>query len=151
MTNQPPEVQTAMREWQAVTDDLVAIARGFDPSLVDTLSACGDWTNRDLLIHMATGYGVRIGELQAVVEGTPAPEIAADAANAANVARFAGATGAQIAAEMAHVRGRVLVLLSRLSSEDLPATTTLAGGKPLVEALASLSAHDLEHGAELRG
>lgn len=151
MTNRPPEVQTAMREWQAVTDDLVAIASGFDPSLIDTLSACGDWTNRQLLIHMATGYGVRIAALQAVVEGTPATQIGADAANAANVARLAGAAGAQIAAEMAQVRGRVLVLLSRLSTEDLADTTTVAGGKPLGEALASLSAHDLEHAAELRG
>ncbi len=151
MTNQPPEVQAAMREWQAVTDDLVAIAGDFDPSMLAAPSACGDWTNRQLLIHMATGYGVRIGALQAVVDGAGAPQIDADAANAANVARLANATATQIAAEVAQVRGRVLVLLSRLSSEDLTTTTTLAGGKPLGEALASLSAHDLEHAAELRG
>jgi len=151
MTDQPPEVQSAMREWQAVTDDLVAIANAFEPELLDVPSACGDWTNRQLLVHMATGYGVRIAALQAVVDGTTATEIDTGAANASNIARLAVATGAQIAAEMAQVRGRVLVLLSRLSSEHLTATTTLAGGKPLGEALASLSAHDLEHAAELRG
>ena len=151
MTNQPPEVQTAMREWQAVTDDLAAVARDFDPALLDAPSACGNWTNRELLIHVATGYGVRIAALQAVVDGTAAPQIEADAANATNVARLGGATGAQIAEEMAHVRGSVLVLVSRLSSEHLNATTALAGGKPLREVLASLNAHDLEHAAELRG
>ena len=35
MTNQALEVQSAMREWQAVTDDLVAIANAFDPALLD--------------------------------------------------------------------------------------------------------------------
>jgi hypothetical protein len=151
MTNQPPEVRSAMREWQAVTDDLVTITNGSDPARLDAPSACGNWTNRQLLIHMATGYGVRIAALQAVVDGTTAAEIDADAANARNVARLANATGAQIAAEMAQVRGRVLVLLSRLSTEHLSATTMLADGKPLGEALASLSAHDLEHAAELCG
>ena len=103
------------------------------------------------MIHIATGYGVRIATLQAVVDGAAAMKIDPDAANAANFARLTGATGAQIAAELAQVRGRVLVLLSRLSSEDLAPTTTLAGGAALGEALASLSAHDLEHAAELRG
>ena len=151
MTNQPLEVQSAMREWQAVTDDLVAIANAFDPALLDAPNASGDWTNRELLIHIATGYGVRIATLQAVVDGAAAMKIDPDAANAANVARLAGATGAQIAAEMAQVRGRVLVLLSRLSFEDLAAATALAGGGALGEALASLNAQDLEHAAELRG
>jgi hypothetical protein len=149
--NQPEEVRAAMREWQAITDDFVAIARAFDPTSLDQPSACGDWTNRQLLIHMATGYGVRIAALQAIVDGPPAPAIDADAANAANVARLASATGAQIAAEMALVRGRVLELLSRLTAEHLVVTTMLADGKPLREALASLNAHDLEHASQLRG
>jgi hypothetical protein len=140
-----------MREWQAVTDDLAGMADGCDPALLDAPSACGDWTNRELLIHLATGYGVRIAALQAVIDGAAAQQIDADAANAGNVARLAGATGAQIAAEMAHVRGRVLVLLSRLSAEHLDAVTPLAGGKPLRDALSALSAHDLEHATELRG
>ncbi len=150
MTTPPPEVQSAMREWQAVTDDLVAIANAFEPARLDAVSGCGDWTNRQLLIHMATGYGVRIAALQAVIDGTTAPEIDADAANAANVARLASAAAPQIAAELAQVRGRVLVLLSQLSAEHLGSTTVLGGGTTLGEALVSFSAHDLEHSAELR-
>ncbi len=65
MTDAPPEVQEAMREWQAVTDDFVALAQAFDLHQLDAPSACGDWTNRQLLVHMATGYGIRIAELQA--------------------------------------------------------------------------------------
>lgn len=148
--NPPPEVQAAMREWQAVTDDLVAIARACDPARLDAPSACGDWTNRQLLVHMATGYGVRIAALQALVEGTPAAAIDAAAANARNVARLARTPVEQIVAEMMQVRGRVLVLLSRLTAKHLDARTALGGGKPLPEALASLSQHDLEHAAELR-
>jgi uncharacterized protein (TIGR03083 family) len=140
-----------MREWQAVTDDLAAIVRAFDPARWDAPSACGGWTNRQLLAHIATGYGVRLAALRAVVDGSVAPEIDADAANAGNVARLAGATIDDIIAELKHVRGRVLVLLSRLTAEHLDAQTTLGGGKPLREALTSLSAHDLEHASELRG
>jgi hypothetical protein len=149
--NPPPEVQTAMREWQAVTDDLVAVARAFAPARWDGPSACGGWTNRQLLVHLATGYGVRLAALQAVVESMPAPEIDADAANARNVERLAGATVEEIIGELVQVRGRVLVLLSRLAAEHLGTATALGGGKPLREALVALSDHDLEHAAELRG
>ena len=149
--NPPPEVQTAMREWQAVTDDLVTIARAFARLRLDAPSACGGWTNRQLLVHLATGYGVRIAALRAAVESTPVPTIDADAANARNVERLAGAAVEEIIGELVQVRGRVLVLLSRLASEHLDATTALGGGKALREALASLSQHDLKHAAEMRG
>lgn len=148
--NPPPEVQAAMREWQAVTDDLVAIVRACDPARLDAASACGDWTNRQLLVHLATGYGVRIAAIQSVVDGAPAAEIDADAANARNIERLAAATVEQIVAEMMQVRGRVLVLVSRLTAKHLDARTAPGDGKPLREALASLSQHDLEHVAELR-
>lgn len=151
MTDTPPEAQAAMRAWQAVTDDLVAITRAFDLARWDEPSACGDWTNRQLLAHMATGYGVRIAALQAVISGTAAPEIDADAANAGNVARMERASGDEIIAEMMQVRGRVLALLSRLRAEHLGVETRLGDGKPLRGSLADLSAHDLEHAAELRG
>ena len=151
MTDTPPEVQQAMREWQAVTDDLVAIAGAFALGQLDAPSACGDWTNRQLLVHMATGYGVRIAELQAVIDGTAAPAIDADTANQRNVDRLAGTPVDEIVLEMTQVRGRVLVLLSRLMAEHLDARTTLADGGPLRDALLGLSAHDLEHAAELRG
>ena len=149
--DQPPEVLAAMREWQAVTDDLVRIARAFDPAKLESPSLCGEWTNRQLLVHMATGYGVRIAALEAVVEGATAPQIDADAANAGNVVRLSGATTDAIAAEMVQVRGRVLELLSRLKAEHLSRPTVLGDGKPLVEALAGLNVHDLGHAAELRG
>lgn len=62
MTETPPAVQAAMREWQSVTDDLVAAVLLDLPARLDLPSACGDWTNRQLLVHMATGYGVRIAQ-----------------------------------------------------------------------------------------
>jgi hypothetical protein len=149
--DRPVEVQAAMREWQAVTDDLVAIARAFDAARLDAASACGDWTNRQLLAHMATGYGVRIAALDAVVDGTTPLRIDADDANAGNVARLTGASVEEIVAEMIQVRERVLVLLGRLRAEHMAVATTLADGRPLGEALAVLNAHDLGHAAELRG
>jgi uncharacterized protein (TIGR03083 family) len=149
--NPPPEVQAAMREWQAVTDDLVAIVRAFAPARWDGPSACGGWTNRQLLVHLATGYGVRAAALRAVVEDALVPVIDADAANARNVERLAGAPIEEIIGELVQVRGQVLVLLSRLAAEHLGAPTALGGGRPLREALVALNDHDLEHAAELRG
>lgn len=140
-----------MREWQAVTDDLVAIARAFDQARWDEPSACGGWTNRQLLVHLATGYGVRIAVLQSVLDGTSAPDIDADAANARNVERLAGAPIDEIVFELTRTRGRALVLLSRVTTEHLGLTTSLGGGKRLREALPALNQHDLEHAAELRG
>ena len=151
MTDTPPDVQAAMREWQAVTDDLVAAVRAFDPARLDLPSACGDWTNRQLLVHMATGYGVRIAELGAVIDGAKAPRVDADAANAGNVKRLAGAGAPEIADEMMQVRGRVLALLSRLKADHMGVKTRLGDSRPLREALSGLNAHDLEHAAELRG
>ena len=151
MGDAPPAVRAAMREWQAVTDDLAAIAAAFDPGRLDAASACGDWTNRQLLAHLATGYGVRIAALDAVVHGGAAAEIDADAANRVNVDRFAGAPIDEIVLEMTQVRGRVLVLLGELRAEHLEARTVLAEGRPLGEALAALNAHDLSHVGELRG
>src|SRR3990172_7996741 len=103
MTNPPPEVQAAMRAWQAATDDLVAIVRACDPARWDAPSACGGWTNRQLLTHIATGYGVRIAALEAAIGGTVSPEIDADEANAGNIARLAGATVHDILAEFKKV------------------------------------------------
>ena len=151
MPDRPPAIAVALREWQAVTDDLVAIARGFDPARLDGASGCGSWTNRQLLAHMATGYGVRIAALRAAVEGAPGPEIDAGEANAANMARLGWAPLHEIAAAMMQVRGRVLVLLGQLGPEHLAVRTALAGGSELGQALSSLNAHDLEHAAELRG
>ena len=151
MTDTVSEVQAAMREWQAVTDDLVAIVRAFEPGSLDLPSACGDWTNRQLLAHMATGYGVRIAVLQAVIDGTAASEIDADAANAGHVARLGGASADELVSEMMQVRGRVLTLLSRLRAEQLGVEARLGDGKPLNGLLSELNAHDLTHAAELRG
>jgi Mycothiol maleylpyruvate isomerase N-terminal domain len=149
--DQPPPVLAAMREWQALSDDLVTLVRTFDTAKLDAPSACGDWTNRQLLVHMATGYGVRIAALQSAIDRSSPPPIDADEANAGNVARLSGAAGDEIIAEMVQVRGRVLELLSKLKTEHLSATTALGGGGPLADALAGLNAHDLEHAAELRG
>ena len=140
-----------MREWQAVTDDLVAAVRAIDAAQLDQPSACGDWTNRQLLIHMATGYGVRISELQAVINRVGATAIDPDAANAANVARLADASADRIVAEMVQVRGRVLTLLALLRAEHLDMMWRLGHGKTLRESLAGLNAHDLEHSAQLPG
>ncbi len=140
-----------MRAWQAVTDDLVSLARAFHPPQLDARSACGDWTNRQLLAHLATGYSVRISALQAAIGGARASAIDVDRANAADVIRLQGAPTEAIIADLVQVRGRVLELLSKLKPEHLATRTSLGGGKTLGEALGGLSAHDLQHAAELRG
>ena len=146
-----PEVLAAMRDWRAVTDDLASITSNFDPEKLSAPSACGHWTNRQLLAHLATGYGVRIAALQAAIASGRAPDIDVDAANAANVERLADAPSETMVAELLRVRGRVLDLLSKLRFEHLDASTSLGGGRTLRDALSGLSGHDLEHLTELRG
>ena len=102
-------------------------------------------------MHLATGYGVRIAALEHVVDGAPEREIVADDANAANVARLSGADTTAIVEELVATRGQILSLLPRLGDDDLQRTMVLGDGKPLADVILDLSAHDLEHSAELRG
>lgn len=63
------DIDDALTAWARATDELVGVARAFDAAACERPSACAGWSNRELLIHLATGYGVRIETLQAALDG----------------------------------------------------------------------------------
>ena len=131
--DQPPEVLTAMREWQAVTDDLVA----HRPRVRSGATRRAERMRRldESAIAGAHGHRLRRADLRAAGCGRRLGAhrpIDADEANAGNVARLDGAPVEAIVAEMVQVRGRVLELLSTARDRTPGATsTTLGGGRPL--------------------
>lgn len=146
-----PQSEDAARRWQRVTDHLAAIVREFPDAALDAPSACGGWTNRELLAHIATGYAVRIARLRAISAGEPPPCAPTDPQNDARAAALAGAPRRRISEELIAQRGVVAELIARLRPEHLRALVTLDGTLVGVrDMLLHMSAHDLAHAAELR-
>jgi len=118
----------------------------------DQPSACGSWTNKELLIHLATGYVVRSDRLESVLAGrVPAEDPDIDAVNERNVGAWAPAPVEAIVAEMLATRSRLLDLITQLEPEHL--AVPLPGAGSLVrlgDTLETMSQHDEEHAAQLR-
>jgi DinB superfamily len=142
----------AVAVWDRVTAELVAAARALDAAAWERPSACGDWSNRELLVHLATGYGVRMETLRAVIEARePAPRHLEDL-NTPLVASHAGASVESLIDEMIAVRGEMADLVRALPPDALSREVSHAGRRVVLgELLADLSAHDREHAGELRG
>jgi uncharacterized protein (TIGR03083 family) len=147
-----PEAEAAAGQWRDVSRELTSLAARMPPERWDAPSACGAWTNRDLLIHLATGYVVRIEWLEAALAGRDAvvpPDI--DAVNERNVAARRPAPIEAIVAELLATRSRVLQLLEQLEPHHLDVRFDRdAGPTRLADILATFSAHDLDHAAQLR-
>jgi len=151
-----PCVRPIIERWQRVTDYLVAIARGVEPSRWSDPSPYPGWTYKDLLAHLATGYTVRLAQLRDFTDkGDLGPEPDADAANASNIARHRESSPEALVEEMVRQRSEVRRLLGLLRPEHLEARTTVRwqGQAPrdgsFLEALQHWHEHDLEHAADL--
>ena len=161
MTRRPvacpdPPLATVIERWQRVTDHLVAIARGVEPSRWRDPSPYPGWTYKDLLVHLATGYHLRLPRLRSLLEtGRFGPEPDADAANAENIARHRESSPEALVEEMVRQRSEVRRLMGLLRREHLEARTAVhrRGQAPqydsFLEALQHLHEHDLEHAADL--
>ena len=141
--------RNARDSWGAATAHLIAAVRAF-PGNWDAPSDCGDWTDRQLLAHLATGYVVRLAVLRAAVDAHPMPPpVDVDDANDENVRAFASMSIDAIAGRILAVRREVRALLGRIAPGHLDLQTPLEAGS-VRQALPVLSRHDLEHLAQLR-
>ena len=140
----------AIERWRRDTEELQAALNGFSATAWDARSENEGWTNRQVLMHIATGYTVRVAVLRAVLDGKPLPEIDADAVNAELLDQWGDAPPGQLIQEMVRNRRQVLTLLHSLRDRHLDAQVPLRGGPRLGDALLLLSEHDLEHVAQLR-
>ena len=161
MTRRPvacpdPPLATANERWQRVTDYLVAIARGVEPSRWRDPSPYPGWTYKDLLAHLATGYSVRLARLRSLLEmGQLGQDPDADAANASNIARHRESSPEALVEEMVRQRSQVRRLLGLLRPEHLAVRTAVrrrgqaTQDGTFLEALQHWHDHDLEHAADL--
>jgi hypothetical protein len=104
------------------------------------------------LIHLATGYVVRIEWLEAALAGRAAVVPAdIDAVNEQNVAAWRPAPIEAIVAEMLATRSRIVDLIEQLEPRHLGVEVERDGHRArLADVLTTSSSHDLEHAAELR-
>jgi uncharacterized damage-inducible protein DinB len=147
-----PVVADAAARWREVTGEIMSVATTMSPERWDLPSACGTWTNKELLAHLATGYVVRIDRLDGVLAGRAPSEVSdIDAVNERNVASWALAPVEAVIAEMLATRNRVLDLIERLEPSHLAVELPGAPSPARFgETLAALSDHDTEHAAQLR-
>ncbi len=145
-------IVAAAARWREVTGELMSVVARMPVDRWDRPSGCGHWTNKELLIHLATGYVVRIDRLESVLIGrAPADMADNDAINARNISAWAPAPVEAVIAEMLATRSRVLDLIAQLEPEHL--AVELPGAVPplrLGDTLGTLSEHDVEHAAQLR-
>ena len=151
-----PELEVAARHWQQVTDYLVALARAVEPSCWGEPSPYPDWSNKDLLAHLAAGYAVRRSYLEHLVARNDlGPRIDIDAANAERTAERRDTPVEALIEEMVATRGRLLELMGQLRRENLDVELQRSGPPPYMQRfgdfLLDFSSHDLEHAEELRG
>jgi uncharacterized protein (TIGR03083 family) len=151
-----PRVRPIVERWQRVTDYLVSVARAVDPGNWVEPSPYPGWTYKDLLAHLATGYGVRLARLRSLLEeGRFGPEPDIDAANEEAIARHRESSPEALVEEMMRQRSEVRRLLGLLQAEHLEVkTATRRRGQapregPFLDALRHWHEHDLDHAAEL--
>jgi hypothetical protein len=150
-----PELEEAARDWQRVTDYLVSLVRAVDNDKWSEPSGYPDWSNKDLLAHIAAGYVVRIGRLEAVVnDADPPAPVDIDATNALNTSVRKDVSVEDLISELLETRLRVLALMEDLQPEHLTAEIERAGPPPYKEPAIDflskdLSSHDLQHASDL--
>ena len=145
-----PRIKPFVGAWDEVTRRIGRAAARLSDADWEARSACGAWSNRELLAHLATGYVVRIARLERALHGTVVPPIDVDRANAENVARLASAPIHDVLSTLHESRARVRALIESLTHDALVLTFEVDGvSRPLHELLWDNS-HDLEHLAEFR-
>lgn len=149
-----PQLEPAAERWQRVTGYLVQVARAVELKEWGEPSPYPEWSNKDLLAHLATGYAVRIAHLESLIAtGRPAASFDVEATNEERVSERHETPVQDLIEEMIAVRGRILGLMGQLREEHLVVETEVAGwpqGRgPFGEYVKEMSRHDLEHAAEL--
>ena len=148
----PDELAQAIDGWRRVTTMLLAAARAIDAAAWALPSANPGWTNKDMLVHLATGYVQRLTLLDAIAtHGTVGALPDADHANAARLAEFRDASIDAICDTLLARREEVEQALRRLRPEHLDITVAVNGrALPLGDYIRDLSRHDLDHLADLQ-
>ncbi len=147
-----PEAEAAAGQWRDVTRELTWLVARMPPDGWEQRSACGNWTNKELLAHLATGYVVRMEWLESALAGrAPVVPDDIDAVNERNIAAWRPAPVEAILAELIATRSRVLQLLEQLEPPHLDLEFD-RDGRPARrgDLLLTLSSHDIEHAAQLR-
>ncbi len=145
------ELQAAIDMWQRATDDLLSVVGSIALHQWLRPGPYPNWSNKDVLAHLATGYVVRLALLRSLIEtGRPDATPDADAANARNVEARRHTSVEDLIAEMVATRGMVLHLMRRLQPDHLDVVVEF-GDTParLGAALLDFSRHDREHAADL--
>jgi hypothetical protein len=146
-----PEAEAAAQRWRDVTSELTSLVARMPAERWDAPSACGSWTNIDLLAHLATGYVVRIEWLAAAIAARdPIQHPNIDAVNERNVAAWRLAPVEAVVAELVATRARVLELLEQLETHHLRIVVDRKGRRDrLADLLITFSAHNLDHAEQL--
>jgi hypothetical protein len=151
MTDDGGVITATLAEWQRVTDAIARLARSIPSERWDAPSACDGWKNKQLLVHLATGYAVRIETLRAEIERREPAPIDPDAANARQVEQLGASSIEEIITVLIETRGTVAELAGALDPHRLDAVIPHAGGSVVIgDLLRALDTHDLEHAAQLR-
>ena len=150
------ELTRVARDWQRVTDYLLALGVAVEKGQWSEPSGYPGWSNKDRLAHLAEGYVVRIEWLTAAVEGRePEDRGDIDAVNAERIAAASKVDVADIIERPRRNRARVLELIDRLRPEHLDVEIERSGPPPYRQPLRDLllggiNTHDLEHASDLK-
>ena len=146
------ELARAIEDWQRDTETLLAAVRTIDAAAWPLPSTNPGWSNKDMLVHLATGYVQRQTLLAEIAtRGAVGVLPDADHANAARIAEFRDAPVEQIVATLTATRAEVLQRLRRLRPDQLDITVPVgARTLRLGDYVRDLSRHDLDHLADLQ-
>jgi hypothetical protein len=146
------ELDAAIECWQGDTETVLAAVRALPTAAWQAQSGNPGWSNKDVLVHLATGYAQRLELLRSIVEtGAPGPLPDADSANAANIAALGAEPVDTLIARLIAIRAEVLALLQRLRVDHLDLQVAIgARMERLGDYARDMSRHDLDHLGELR-
>ena len=146
------ELDAAITAWQRDTATVLAAVRALPAAAWAAHSRNAGWSNKDVLVHLATGYAQRLELLRSVVEtGAPGPLPDADSANAANIAALGAEPVEALLDRLIATRAEVLALLRRLRLDQLDLRVAIGERtERLGDYACDMSRHDLDHLGELR-
>lgn len=143
--------------WDRVTEYLLDVTRAVDPEKWEEPGPYPGWSYKDLLVHLATGYTVRLDQLHSLVQtGALGPEPEVDSVIAGHIERHRESAPEAVVEEMVRQRSEVRRLLGLLRPEHADARAIIQRPRgqapregPFLEALEHYHEHDLEHAADL--
>ncbi len=152
-----PRIRPIAERWDKVTGYLLDVTRSVDPQKWDEPSSYPGWSYKDLLVHLATGYTVRLDQLHSLLQtGALGPEPEVDSVIAGHIERHRRSPPEAVVEEMVRQRSEVRRLLGLLRPEHLEARAVIQHPReqppregPFLEALEHYHEHDLEHAADL--